>query len=658
MEQREEQAPAEAATTVGRVVLAALLSAACALPAWPQAGVGLQSATQLKQLSLDELLNLEVTSVSRRPEKLSSAASAIQVISGDNIRRSAATSIPEALRLAPNLQVAQVNASQWAISARGFNNVLANKLLVMIDGRTVYTPLYGGVFWDVQDTLLEDIDRIEVVSGPGGTLWGANAVNGVINITTRSAAETQGLFVEGAAGDELTAAGGARFGGRITPALTYRIYGKAFDRDDTTLLSGADAGDAWHGRQGGFRTDWEAESQTVTVQGDAYSTTPNPDGATGVDADGHNLLGRWQYRFSDNSDLQVQLYYDHTDRDFRNGFAERLTTYDFDAQHRFPLGQRQEIIWGASARWMQHEVTNLPLFRFLPADKELRLYSGFIQDEIALLNDALRITVGSKFEHNDYTGTEPQPNARVAWMPTEDNTLWTAASYATRTPARIDREFYLDLPLPPPLPPSLPLIVGGDVESEKVRAYELGWRSQLAGNISSSLALFYNQYDDLRSVEPGTGFLNTPSTFSNGVEGHTKGIELSATYGIADFWQLRGGYTYVRKYLRVKPDSRDLNNASAESNDPDHQALLQSMLSLPGNIDFDGVLRYVDTLPQPHVDSYIELDVRLAWRPVPTLEFSLAGQNLLADRHPEFVPSSPSSRELERGFYGKIAWHY
>jgi iron complex outermembrane receptor protein len=638
--------------------------------AWSQAGVGLQSATQLKQLSLDELLNLEVTSVSRRPEKLASVASAIQVISGDNIRRSAATSIPEALRLAPNLQVAQVNASQWAISARGFNNVLANKLLVMIDGRTVYTPMYAGVYWDVQDTLMEDIDRIEVVSGPGGTLWGANAVNGVINIITQSAGDTQGLFLEAGGGDELHAFGGARYGGAIGD-VAYRVYGKAFNRDDTVLAVSPedDARDAWHGAQGGFRSDWDTDNRTLTLQGDVYYTNPNPNGGVGINARGHNVLGRWQEHLSERSDFHIQLYYDYSDRDLRNGFIEKLTTYDVDAQHRFALGSHQEIVWGLGARWAEHSVTNTPQLGFRPPEKSLRLYSAFIQDEISLLDDTLRVTVGSKFERNDYTGTEPQPSARVAWTPAENNTLWAAASRATRTPSRLDRELYSAAVLPPPFIPEALLIVGADVQSEKVRAYEVGWRSQAGERISSSLALFYNQYDYLRSAEPGPGYFlipsiplgfipNLPASIGNGVAGHTKGVELSATYAATDSWQLRGGYTYVRKYLHVKPDSRDLNNATTESNDPDHQATLQSMWSLPGNIDLDGVLRYVDMLPQPHVDSYVELDLRLAWRPVPTLEISVAGQNLLADHHAEFIPASPSPREIERGVYGEIAWRY
>jgi len=638
---------------MGRVIAGAILGllAPVSNPALALPQSGSQSTDKLKQLSLDELFDLEVTSVSRRPERLNAAASAIQVISADDIRRAGAASIPEALRLATNLQVAQANASQWAVSARGFNNVLANKLLVLIDGRTVYTPLYAGVFWDAQDTLLEDIDRIEVISGPGGTLWGANAVNGVINISTKSARETQGTFAEVGTGTEQSMFGAARFGGTITPNVAYRVYGKAFDRDNTVLaVGGRDARDTWRARQGGFRTDWESEQQSATLQGDIYRLHPNPDGTSAVQSDGYNFLGRWRYRFDAGSELQIQMYYDRTRRDFQNGFIENLHTFDFDSQHRFQLGRRQEIVWGLGLRSMEHQTQNLPLFAFVPAQKDLNLYSGFLQDELSLWDNKVRVTAGIKLEHNDYTGTEWQPNARFAWTPIEQQTLWAAASRAVRTPVRFDRDFRLSLT------PTIPFIAGGDFQSETVHAYELGWRSQWVARMSTSLATFYNEYDGLRSVEPGNGFLNLPVTFGNGVGGESYGAEFSATYTVTDAWRLRGGYTWMRKHLRVKPGSRDTNNGSAEANDPDHQVLLQSILTLPHDIQMDGVVRYVDTLSTPHVDSYVEMDIHLAWHLTAELELTLVGQNLLDGEHAEFVPSSPSARNIERSVYGKITW--
>lgn len=611
-----------------------------------------QAAAALKRLSVEELMNIEVTSVSRRPERLSQAASAIQVISGEEIRRSGATSLPEALRLAPNLQVAQANSSQWAISARGFNNILANKLLVMIDGRSVYSPLYSGVFWDVQDTLLDDVDRIEVVSGPGATQWGANAVNGVISVTTRNSSQTQGLLVEGAAGAELQSFGAIRYGGQLSEDSHYRVYAKRFERDDTVLADGADAGDAWHMGQGGFRFDWNPGDDLLTLQADYYQGKPNPDGATAVDVSGGNLLGRWQRGLSPDSDLQLQLYYDRTHRDFNNGFAEDLATWDLDWQHRFASGSRQILTWGLTLRRQDHEVDNLSLFAFLPAREILTRYGLFVQDEIALVPEQLRLMLGTKVSYNDYTGFEYQPSGRLAWTPDERQTVWAAVSRAVRTPSRIDRDFYLFLT------PTLPLVAGGDFQSETVLAYELGWRLQPDTDLSLSVSGFYNDYDDLRSAEPGPPPFGIPITFGNGVQGETYGVELAAIYQLTDAWRLRGGYTFLKKHLRLKPGSRDLNDASAESNDPQNQLAIQSLLQLPGQVQLDGVVRYVDALPDPRVPSYISLDLRLAWNPIAQLELSLVGQNLLDERHAEFIPTSPAPREIERSVYGRIVWRH
>jgi iron complex outermembrane receptor protein len=344
------------------------------------------------------------------------------------------------------------------------------------------------------------------------------------------------------------------------------------------------------------------------------------------------------------------MYYDRTRRDFQNGFIENLHTLDFDAQHRFALGRYQEIVWGLGVRSMEHQTANLQLFAFVPAEQELNLYSGFVQDELSLWDGKVRVTGGVKLEHNDYTGAEWQPNARFAWTPIEQQTFWAAASRAVRTPVRFDRDFRLSLT------PTIPFIAGGDFQSETVHAYELGWRSQWLSRVSTSLATFYNEYDGLRSVEPGSGFLNLPVTFGNGVGGESYGAELSATYSATDFWSVRGGYTWMRKHLRVKPGSRDTNRASAEANDPDHQLLLQSILTLPHDIELDGVVRYVDTLSAPHVDSYVELDLHVAVQLTPELELTLVGQNLLEGEHAEFVPSSPSARLIERSVYGKITW--
>src|SRR5882724_10229959 len=384
--------------------------------AFVQAQVTTPSPSELKRLSVEALMDIEVTSVSRRPEKLSETASAIQVITDEDIRRSGAAKLPEALRLASNLEVAQVDSRQWAISARGFNNTTANKMLVLIDGRTVYTPLYAGVFWDVQDPLMEDIDRIEVISGPGATLWGANAVNGVINVTSKSATDTQGLLFMGGGGTELRGFSSVRYGGQLSSKAHYRVYGKFFDRNSVVLRNGQDAADDWHMGQGGFRMDWDtSKSNLFTLQGDYYSGRMGQRHTDDTVVDGGNVIGRWSHSFSERPDLKLQLYYDRTHRNVPNTFAEVLDTYDVDFQHRFPLGDRQAIVWGFGYRLNKDNVTNSVGLAFLPPRVSRQEFSGFVQDEIALVKDRLHLTIGTKIEHNAFTGFEYQPSGRLAW---------------------------------------------------------------------------------------------------------------------------------------------------------------------------------------------------------------------------------------------------
>ncbi len=611
------------------------------------------SLGSLKTLSLEELMNIQVTSVSKRVEDLEEVASAIQVITQDDIRNSGAKTLPEALRLASNLQVAQVNSSQWAISARGFDNVLANKLLVLIDGRTVYTPLYAGVYWDVQNVLLEDIDRIEVISGPGGTLWGANAVNGVINIITKNSKETKGLFAEGAVGSSLPGLGNLRYGGQLGKQLSYRVYGTGFKLGNTVLPDGSNAKDEWHMGQGGFRLDWDAsEKSKLMIQGNLYGGKPNPDaGDTSVTARGDNILVRWDHTTSRNSDFQLQAYYDHTWRDFGNGFSEDLKTYDIDWQNHYRLGYRHQLTYGVNFRMMDHTVTNLELFAFLPAHKTLYLYSGFIQDEMMLVKDHLHFTIGSKIEHNSYTGFEYQPNGRLNWTLNKKQTIWTSVSRAVRTPARIDRDFYLFLT------PELPFVSGNDsFASEKMIAYELGWRSTPLKTLSYSLSSFYNTYDNIRSVEPGPPPFYIPLTFGNGVKGKTYGVELSVTAQLTDWWNIKGGYTFLKKDLSVKEGSKDTNEGTAESDDPENQLVVQSRIKLPARIELGTILRYVDHLPKPFVPHYFGLDVRIGWKLNKSLELNVVGQNLLNKQHSEFIASSPTAREIQRNIYGKITY--
>lgn len=610
------------------------------------------SPSALKKLSVDELMDIEVTSVSKRPEKLSETASAIQVITGDDIRRSGATSIPEALRLASNLEVAQIDSRQWAITARGFNNVFANKMLVLIDGRTVYTPLFAGVYWDVQDTLLEDLDRIEVISGPGATLWGSNAVNGVINIATKSAKDTQGGLLSVGGGTQLNDFAKARYGGELAPNVYYRVYESYFDRGNSVKPNGDGVNDAWRMGQGGFRIDSYATTDTqLTLQGDIYDGAITRAGPDDIRVTGGNLLGRWSRTLAENSDIKLQVYYDRTYRFIPASFTQTLNTYDIDFQHHFPLGNAHDIVWGVGFRVVGDDVINTPANAFLPPDVTQKWFSAFAQDEITLFEDRLHLTLGTKLEHNHYTGFELQPSARAAWMLDKDQTVWAAASRAVRTPSRVDVDLYS--PAAPPY-----LIAGGpNVVSEKLIAYELGYRAQVNPRLALSLSTFYNNYDDLRSLQP----LHPPKAFpvdlSSGLQGRSTGAELTMEWQAAPAWLLRAGYTELRVSSEPKPETSDRNAGASIARDPNRQFSVRSQFDLSAKWELDADLRYVGPIRNQEVSGYAEMDLHLGWRPAPAWEFSLVGQNLLHSHHAEFNP--PGSRqEIPRSVYEKTSWHF
>ncbi len=630
--------------------LVALAIAISADDASAQTQETLPSTSVLKKLSVEQLMDVEVTSVSRHTEKLSDTASGIQVITGEDIRRSGATNLPEALRLATNLQVVQLDASEWAISARGFNSPLANKMLVLVDGRTVYSPLFAGVFWDAQDALLEDVDRIEVISGPGSTLWGANAVNGVISITSKNSKDTQGLLLEAAAGNEMSALGGFRFGGMAGSNVSYRVYGKYLDQDSTVLSNGQDATNAHRMRQSGFRVDWQASADDlVTLQGDIYegrTDQPTPQDAV---MDGGNVLARWTHTVSEDSDFKVQVYFDRAHRNFPGSYSDLIDTYDFDFQHRFSMDERHDIVWGLGYRVVEDAFGGTPSLALSPKDVSLQTFSGFLQDEIALVKERLHLTVGTKIEHNDYTGFEFQPNVRLAWKLTPQQLLWASFSRAVRTPARIDRDLYV-----PPLTSGSP-----DLESEKLLAYELGYRAQPFQRLSVSVAAYYNAYDDIRSVEQTNPPAAMPLYFGNGQQGESYGVEVTADWRVTDWWRLRGGYTALQLSVWSKPGSTDTTNGQAEAADSNHHFSLTSSLDLPGNFEFDTMFRWTSRLTNPNaeVPDYGELDLRLAWRPRPEWEISVVGQNLLNNHHAEYG-IVPGRQEIERGVYAKVLWRF
>lgn len=633
------------------------------------------SLNDFSNMSLEDLSNIEITSVSRSPERILDAPAAINVITNEDIRRSGATSIPEALRLADNLNVAQKNSHDWGISARGFNTEFSNKLLIMIDGRTIYSPLFSGTFWDRQDYLLEDIDRIEVISGPGGTLWGANAVNGVINIITKSSKDTQGVYVETGVGDELKNATAVRYGGKLASNVSYRIYGKYFDRDDQVFEDGRDASDAWHMSQGGFRLDAEASVQdSFTLQGDFYGADEdNPITGEEGGINGLNILGRWGHTFSESSDMSLQMYYDRTHFSVPKEasivapagiFKDDLDTYDLDFQHRFSLNPRNKIVWGFGYRYTHNVVDSAPTVALDPEHLDQNLYSAFIQDEIKL-HEKLFFTLGSKIEHNDYTGWEVEPSARLQWNVANNHMLWAAVSRAVRTPSRIDRDLRTPTGFPLPFPQDV-LRGSDDFISENVIAYELGYRAQIGPKFSTSISTFYNEYDDVRStsITPTSLILGLPFFFENNLKGETYGIEFSANYQVLDWWRLHLGYNMLQENIHVKSGEADLSNALNETADPQHQVSLRSSMTLPNNIDIDANLRWVDTLHNNNaalagtVPSYTELSVRLGWRPKKEWEFSLTGQNMLHDQHPEYGFPAPNRVEIERSIYGKVQWRF
>jgi len=630
------------------------------------------SVSALKQMSVEELMDIEVTSVTKEPEKLLDADSAIQVVTGDDIDRSGASSIPEALELADNLEVDQKNSHDWAISARGFNTALGNKLLVLMDGRTLYTPLYSGVFWDVQDYLLEDIDRIEVISGPGGTLWGANAVNGVINITTKSAKDTQGLYAEAGAGNELEYFDAIRYGGVLAPGVYYRVYAKYTERGDEDFSDGDKASDSWKMAQTGFRMDMEKTPEnTFTLQGDYYTGRENVDTGGTAAVSGANVLGRMTHDFADGSNLSLQVYFDHTylsdpspplllgtlDLAPAGILTDRLDTYDLDFQHHLNLGEANRFSWGFGYRFTHDFVVNSPSIGFLPATLNQSLFSTFAQDEITLAKDVY-LTAGTKVEHNSYTGTEWEPNIRLRWDVSPKQVIWTAVSRAVRTPSRIDHD------LSEGTPPYFVLLKGGsDFESETLIAYEVGYRAQLTPKVSTSISAYYNEYDDVRSTSY-TPVTVVPFYFANNLYGDTHGVEFTADYQAANWWRLHAGYDLLLENIGIKPGQTDINDAMNETADPEHQFSVRSSMDLSKTVDLDAQLRWVDTLHINNgatvgtVPSYYELNLRIGWRPRKDLELSLVGENLLHDHHPEYGYPSPTREEISRSVYGKVAWSY
>ncbi len=627
----------------------------------------------LTELGLEELMNVEVTSVSKKPQKLSNAAAAVFVITAEDIRRSGATNIPEVLRMVPGLEVAQSDANKWAVTSRGFNGGFANKLLVLMDGRSVYTPLYSGVFWDQQDTMLEDLDRIEIIRGPGATLWGANAVNGVVNIITKKAIDTQGWLATVGAGSEEKRFCDVRYGRKSGENTKYRFYAKYFDREDSVYSSGNDAVDEWHALRAGFRLDSKTQGgDIITFQGDIFNGKSGEEiniAAPGLsqtinqktDFNGGNILGRWDRSFSESSDIAIQLYYDRTSIN-SNSIIEVRDTVDIDIQQRFLFGTRHGIVLGCGYRITRDNIHDSITTTLIPDRRHDDLWSAFLQDEISFSDDNIKLTIGSKFEHNDYTGIEIQPNIRAIWRPLKLYSVWAAVSRAVRTPSRAESDvrYYSAINTAP----FLSRLYGDvDFESEDLIAYEIGLRLYPCEHLSLDLTTFHNDYDNLRTFE--FGGLNAVPLYirmdgGNKMEASTYGVELAVDYQPFIWWRLAGAYTFLQMQLHLHGDSTDTVSENAEGESPHHQISLRSSMDLSHDVELDLWARYVDSLPSQDIGSYITLDIRLGWELSRDLELSICGKNLLDSQHPEFeseiVETTPT--EVERSIYGKITFKF
>ncbi|MBN2025029.1 MAG: TonB-dependent receptor [Pirellulales bacterium] len=622
-------------------------------------------------------MDVEVTSVAKHESTVGRSPAAVFVISNEMIRRSGATSVPEVLRLAPGVNVARVNSYTWAISIRGAQGRFANKLLVLIDGRTVYNQYCSGVYWDAQDLLLEDVERIEIIRGPGGTLWGANAVNGVINVITKKAQDTQGALVQTGGGNLDKSISSVRVGGNNGQGLNWRIYGRHFERGHE--LHPTFDYDDWRMGHGGFRVDYDLDrhgQDTLTVLGDYYGGNvgnfgarmfPTPpyfepytedEGVTGA-----NLLWRWTHKFSDDSDYTIQMYYDRTFRD-SYAFKQETTAFDVEFQHRFPLTDRQQCIWGLDSRQIHNRMPNSTfLVTMVPPADTYRLFSGFIQDEITLREDELFFTVGTKLENNSYTGFEVQPSARLLWAPDKKHAVWGAVSRAVRLPSRVERDsifrygpwFVAD----PPSTAFQQYNPYRDVKSETLMAYELGYREQTTERFAWDVALFFNVYEEMigpRSGDRyvGPGYWIYPVIHDNAGRGHTYGFEWAAQWAVSDTWRLDGSYSFLRSYEWWAADAGSMGIEGY----PRNQARLGAQWDLGNRWQADAGFRYVDTIVGQSIPDYFTMDLRLAWTPRRDLEVAVVGTNLLDQGHPEFnlVSAAYGAMDVRRTVFAQLTW--
>jgi len=654
-----------------RLILAFLVLTTICIPVFSEQPDA-NEPEDLFEMSIEELMDVEVTTVSKKEDTLFKSPAAITVITSEDIRRSGHQSIPEVLRMVPGVHVAKIDSNKWAITARSFNSMYAEKLLVLIDGRTVYTPLYSGVYWDVQDLMLEDVERIEVVKGPGGTLWGSNAVNGVINIITKKAKDTQGTLVTGGMGTEEKGSSSLRHGGKLGENAYYRVYAKYFNLDEGIYANGDHANDRSDALREGFRIDWDkSEQDHITLQGDFYDghsgartvltspvVPPAPFGTNyqqdhNVDVRGLNILTRWTRKYSETSDMSLQFYYDRTER-YGIELGESRDTFDIDFQRRFQLTEGHNLIWGLGYRHTGDNTDGSYTVSFSPPRSNEELFTGFVQDEITIVDDLLKFIVGTKVEKNDYTGYEFQPSARLLWTPDEKNTLWTSFTRAVSTPSRS----YADMKINYNEIPS-PMSINGssDLKSQEVYSYELGYRVKPKNNLFFDFSLFYNEYDHLIATE------NTSNPFAtiydNKMYGETYGTEIAAHWQVNKNWKLAGGYSFLRMQMHTEDSSTNTTTASkTERSSPQNMFHLNSQLNLRADLEFNTTLYYVGSVPHYSIPSYTRLDMGLTWHISKNMDFSVIGQNLLDRAHPEFGDDGTIATEVQRGVLGELTWRF
>jgi iron complex outermembrane receptor protein len=664
-----------------RVGALAAILASPSLPAWSQ-----QKSTDLTEQSLEDLMNVEVTSVSKTEETLSRTAAAVFVISPEDISRSGAMNIPDLLRMVPGMDVSQINANTWAINARGFNARFSSELLVLVDGRPVYTQTFGGVFWDVLDLPLEDIERIEVIRGPGGSVWGANAVNGVVNIITKKASDTHGGLVVAGGGNTDQGFGTTQYGGKAGGETDYRVYAKYLNQDHLPNAAGQDGGDGWHMLRGGFRIDSVVSSKdTLMFEGNIYSGregTPSTylpsvtapallDNELQVNLSGGFIQGSWDHTASPHSDTALQVSYDRYQRN--DTLGEGRGTLNLDFQHHFSGWARQNIVWGLNYRHSaSHSIGSFTASLF-PANLATQLFGMFFQDEIIVVPGHVFLTLGAKLEHNHYTGLDFMPDIRVAWAPSARHTFWAAVSNADRTPSALDASIRANISGftgPGDLPVLIRLTGNPTVKNEDLIAYEAGYRTMVLKQLSVDLTAYYDSYKDQDTTEPMALFMeNSPSpphlvmplVFENLMHGETHGVEIAVNWQPARRWTLSPGYAFEEIHMHLAPTSHDTTSVgAAEGSSPDHSAQLRSHLVLWHGLSWDTSAYFVGRLTDPSEPSYTRLDTQLSWAVGEGATLSFVGQNLVKDLHEEFVDATGSARstEIKRSAYAKFTWRF